>query len=310
MGLYRLTVLMAVYNGIPYLSAAIDSILAQTYSDFKFLIVDDASTDDTREVVNSYKDQRIQLHCLDSNVGQTAALDIGLRCADTEWIARMDADDYSDPFRIEDQMAALDQDKELSCVGTYAWTFKDNPLDIDGVITTPLTSDNIKKALLRGSPLIHGSLVINRQALLKVGGYNGIYRYSADLDMYDRFLHYYKAICLPKSLIGVRRHLNQGSRTIEAFNENIEIFTIRLSEGEYSKQDETILKASLAFHYLIRSQRYITLNKFGPALKDLFFSISTSPRSFVINLIRVVASSFPERNKSFLKRIVKLFKRF
>ena len=307
---YRVTVLMAVYNGTPYLSAAIDSILAQTYTDFNFLIVDDASTDNTRDIVRSYKDQRIQLHCLESNVGQTAALDIGLRYADTEWIARMDADDYSDPFRIQEQMAALDQDTELSCVGTYAWTFKDDPLEIDGVITTPLTPNNINKALLRGSPLIHGSLVINRRALLEAGGYDGRYRYSADLEMSDRFLHDHKAICLPKSLIGVRRHLNQGSRTIEAFNENIEIFTTRLAEGEYSRQDETTIKASLAFHYLIRSQRHIRLNKFGSALKDLFLSIRTAPRSFVINLVRVVVSSIPERNKSFLKRIVKLVKRF
>ena len=100
----QLTVLMTVYNGSPFLRTAIDSILNQTYADFCFLIVDDASTDDSREIVRSYKDPRIQLVCLEHNVGQTAALNIGLRQATTPWIARMDADDYSGPTRFEEQM--------------------------------------------------------------------------------------------------------------------------------------------------------------------------------------------------------------
>ena len=78
-----LTVLMAVYNGSAYLRTAMDSILQQTYSDFQFLIVDDASTDDTREIIRSYEDSRIQLICLEQNVGQTASLNIGLRQAST-----------------------------------------------------------------------------------------------------------------------------------------------------------------------------------------------------------------------------------
>ena len=69
-----ITVLMAVRNGGPYLRTAIESILAQTYGDFEFLIINDASTDDTVDTIRSYRDSRIRLMTLAKNIGQTAAL--------------------------------------------------------------------------------------------------------------------------------------------------------------------------------------------------------------------------------------------
>ena len=101
------TVLMTVHNGGPYLRTAIHSVLAQTYRDFRFLIVDDASSDDTRDIIRSYDDPRVELMVLPQNVGQTAALNLGLRHAASPWIARMDADDYAAPSRLEEQLGAL-----------------------------------------------------------------------------------------------------------------------------------------------------------------------------------------------------------
>src|SRR5688572_19340877 len=123
----KLTVLMAVRNGEPFLTAAIESILRQTYEEFRFLIVDDASTDRTREVIRSYDDKRIELLCLQQNVGQTAALSIGVQRVSTPWIARMDADDYSAATRFEKQMNLLTADPSLGCVGTFAWVFRNDP---------------------------------------------------------------------------------------------------------------------------------------------------------------------------------------
>src|SRR3989338_9985680 len=103
-----LTILMAVHNGAPYLRVAMDSILRQTYCTFRFLIVDDASGDDPRQLIGSYADPRVELLALERNVGQTAALNTGLHSCTSPWIARMDADDYSAPTRLEDQMRALE----------------------------------------------------------------------------------------------------------------------------------------------------------------------------------------------------------
>jgi glycosyltransferase involved in cell wall biosynthesis len=96
----ELTVLMTVYNGEAYLRETIDSILNQTYKDFKFLILDNASTDSSREIIRSYNDPRIELAALPENIGQAAALNKGLDMIDTPLVARMDADDISLPHRL------------------------------------------------------------------------------------------------------------------------------------------------------------------------------------------------------------------
>ena len=180
-----LTVLMAVHNGSPYLRMAIDSILQQTFHDFCFLIVDDASTDDSREIVGSYDDPRIELMCLESNLGQTGALNVGLRHASTPWIARMDADDYSSATKFQEQMGVLESDHSLKCVGTNAWTFNDDPAVVEGEILKPDNPDGIMQELLRGSPIIHGTIIINKDALLEVGAYNESYRYANDVELFD-----------------------------------------------------------------------------------------------------------------------------
>ena len=99
------TVLMTVYDGKNYLHEAIESVLCQTFNDLEFLIIDDASTDNSVEIINSYNDSRIKLLINDNNIGQTASLNIGLSRAQGEYIARFDQDDVCLPKRLEEQLA-------------------------------------------------------------------------------------------------------------------------------------------------------------------------------------------------------------
>lgn len=301
----RLTVLMAVHNGERYLRTAIDSILQQTYSNFCFLIVDDASTDGTREIVRSYQDRRVHLVCLTENVGQTAALSFGLRQTTTPWIARMDDDDYSAPTRLERQMRALDADPSLSCVGTHAWTFRDDPQVAEGVLATPLHHAEIKRALLRGSPIIHGSIVVSTAALREVGGYNDRYRVSADVELYDRLLYKYTAATIPEQLLGIRRHTEQRSRSRVAFDENIEIFTNRLSSGNYASKEAAIVRASLAHLHLVRARFWGSEGKHLELVKDAWRSLRISPGKFFWHCLLVfIAGRLAERDRARLKRFL------
>lgn len=298
----RLTVLMAVYNGSPFLRVAIDSILNQTYSDFCFLIVDDASTDDTREIVRSYDDPRIQLLCLEQNVGQTAALNAGLQQAKTQWIARMDADDYSAPTRFEEQMKALKNEPSISCLGTYAWIFRSDPEIAEGALTTPLNHEDISRAV-SGSPIIHGSMVISREALLDVGSYNDRYRIIADVDLYDRLLPRYTAANLPKQLLGVRRHVGQASNSKAAFEESIEVSSRRLSTNRYSTDAVSTIRTTLSRAYLGRARFSFAEGKIPAFFKDLAVAFKVSPRSFVSGcLVVFIAHNLPERHRAKLKR--------
>ena len=101
-----ITVLMPVYNAERYVGEAIESILNQTFRDFKFLIIDDGSTDRSCEIIRAYslEDHRIELVINESNMGITKTLNKGLSMIDTPYIARMDSDDISLPHRFEKQL--------------------------------------------------------------------------------------------------------------------------------------------------------------------------------------------------------------
>lgn len=276
----QLTVLMAVYNGSPFLRVAVDSILNQTYSDFYFMIVDDASTDDTCEIVHSYDDPRIQLICLEKNAGQTAALNAGLRQATTTWIARMDADDYSAPNRLERQMKDLEANPSIGCLGSYAWIFQDDPQESLGVIEKFLDHDQIVKDI-SAPPIIHGTLVANREALLEAGSYNDRYWFLADVDLYDRLLPRCLSANIPEQLLGIRRHPGQASLTKRAADEGIEISTKRLSTNNYSHGQEAIVRANLSRAYFYRGRCAAGERDVAGLIKNLRGAFRTSPRIFV-----------------------------
>ncbi|MCH7841442.1 MAG: glycosyltransferase [Chloroflexi bacterium] len=298
-----LSVLMTVYNGGPYLRAAIDSILKQTYHDFHFLIIDDASTDDSRGIVDSYHDDRIELLCLEKNVGQTAALNIGLHHSSQTWIARMDADDYSAPTRFEEQMRVLAADESIMVLGTHAWTFREDPEVIDGEFITPLGYVEIKRQLLRGSPLIHSSMIAKRSALLEVGAYDDRYPHSADIDLYDRLMDKHKAANLPLKLYGIRRHGGQGTRTKDAQNETVEIFCRRLESDRYSPEEQAVIKASLARFHVVLSHQYGGEGNLVSMLRYLWRALRYSPKTLAWYFPLIyVGYMLPERIRAALKR--------
>ena len=282
----QVTVLMAVHNGEPYLRTAIDSILLQTYGAFHFLIVDDASTDGTRSLIRSYDDPRIDLVCLERNLGQTAALNVGVRTAATPWIARMDADDYSAPTRLEKQLQALDADSTLSCIGTWAWMFRDDPRVTEGSIERPLDHEAILQELLTGTPLIHGSLVIRREALLGAGGYDERYRYSADRALYHRLLPRHRAANLSERLLGIRRHEQQGSFSLRAADENIEIVWRALRAKTHAGEEARTLRDSLAYAYLFHARCAAVAGAYPGIMRDVLQALRLAPRQTLRSLTR------------------------
>jgi glycosyltransferase involved in cell wall biosynthesis len=273
----KLTVLMAVRNGEPFLNVAVESILRQTYEDFRFLIIDDASTDRTREIIRSYRDQRIDLLCLENNVGQTAALSLGVQRVSTPWIARMDADDFSAPTRFEEQVRLLKEDSSLGCVGTFAWVFRQDPSAAESIIVRPESHRDIQRALLWDAPIIHGSIIVSKEVFLQAGGYNDKYRYCADLDLYDRLIDHCKTANIPRPLLGLRRHDGQGSHSPVAVEEGIEIYKRRLASGRYSADEIKVLQGALSLWFVRRG--LVSLSKRKPAtiLSSALRAMTLSP---------------------------------
>lgn len=299
---YPLTVLMAVYNGGPYIRTAIESILSQTFQEFRFLIVNDASTDDTEAIVRSYPDPRIEWVPLKENGGQTAALNVGLQRARTPWMARMDADDYSAPTRLESQMRALACDRSVRCVGTAIWEFSEDPKRVERVKTRPVSHDQIRRAALHGSGMIHGSIVIHRESLLHIGGYNERYRYASDRDLFIRFLSRYRATNLKEPLLGIRRYPQQDSFSKVAADEYIDIFEKLLSEEGYSPAEKRILRHSLAYSHLFRAGCLRSKGDYGGWYQEQIRAMGLSPRTWVRNLLGTLGQGLvPGRIRSYFK---------
>lgn len=181
-----ITVLMSVYNGMPYIEESIESILQQTFTNFKFLIFDDASTDETPQILAKYalKDQRIEIVTNDRNYGLGANLARGVEMTQTPWIARMDADDVAIPNRLEMQLRYIKDNPEIDILGGYVTDIDENGRVV-GERRFPKSNEEIQK-LVWTCPVFHPTVMLRRQMILKVGSYSPKLRKRQDYELWFR----------------------------------------------------------------------------------------------------------------------------
>jgi glycosyltransferase involved in cell wall biosynthesis len=210
-GIPKVSVVMAVYNGEKYVHESIDSILCQTFDDFEFIIINDASTDITPEILRSYKDPRIIILNNPENIGLTRSLNRGLKFARGEYIARMDADDISLPNRFECQVAYLDAHLEVGLLAT-SFLFIDESGN-DKMISRPATDQQFKEKLMKGNQFCHGVVMFRRACIDKIGGYREEYRYAQDYDLWLRIMEKYGVASLDEVLFKYRINFSSISVT-------------------------------------------------------------------------------------------------
>jgi glycosyltransferase involved in cell wall biosynthesis len=180
-----ITVLMSVHNGLPYLKEAVDSILGQSFRDFEFLILDDASTDGSRVYLDAIADPRVRIIHLEQNIGLTAALNVGLREAKGEFIARQDADDTSRLDRLALQHAFLRDHPECVVVGAQARLIDGNGRSM-GKKKFPREHPAIVFAQLFDNALAHSVATFRRAEVVEAGGYDETWTASQDYELWSR----------------------------------------------------------------------------------------------------------------------------
>lgn len=181
----RVTVLMSVYNGERFLKPAVDSILNQTFSAFVFLILNDGSRDKTAKILEGYDDPRLRVLENRENLGLAKSLNRGLGIAETEYIARMDADDISHPDRLLKQIRYLDENPDVGLLGTRYVGIDEDGREW-GEIYVPIGSDNIKRNLLVRNSFCHGSVVFRKSVIERAGCYNEDITVAQDYDLWLR----------------------------------------------------------------------------------------------------------------------------
>jgi len=210
-----ISVLMSVYNtAAQYLRAAVESILAQTVSDFEFIIIDDGSADGSPQVLREYaaRDRRVRL-TVRPNKGLTRTLNEGLAQARGEFVARMDCDDVALPDRFEKQLAALRADPGLVCVGGY-FQLIDGQGRLLTTLRPPADDETIQKLLVRGHTAIcHPAAMMRRDAVTRVGGYDEYFKTTQDLDLWLRLGEVGKLANVPEVVLQFRQHESSVSET-------------------------------------------------------------------------------------------------
>ncbi|MEN6371941.1 MAG: glycosyltransferase [Armatimonadota bacterium] len=205
------TVLMPVYNCRDSVARTMDSVLAQTLENFEFLIMNDSSTDNTRDVVLSYADPRIRLIDNATNLGCGPSLAAGLQESRGEYVCRIDADDTCTPHRLAAQVKALEQSGANVCFCRA--TFHN---DVDGT-SRKWAEIDWDRACWHGlfgcSYGLHPALMFRRLPVVSIGGYDRSFRYSQDYDLYDRLVAKgERFIYLPDLLVDY--HFNERSVSV------------------------------------------------------------------------------------------------
>lgn len=205
----RVSVVMAAHNVGPYVEAAVNGILRQTYADFELIVIDDGSTDDTWEVLTrlAAQDGRICLERNRVNLGISATRNRGTAIARGELLAIVDADDISLPYRLEKQVAYLDEHPEIGVVGGQLLTFLEKEGEfLPASALFALTPGHAAWHLHFARPVMHPTAMLRRSLLIKVGGYRPEYVIAGDCDLWQRLGRHTKMANLPDILIHYRRH--------------------------------------------------------------------------------------------------------
>jgi glycosyltransferase involved in cell wall biosynthesis len=202
------SVIMPVYNTGIYLKEAIDSIINQSFINFELIIIDDSSTDNSLQIIESYRDQRILLVKKDFNSGYTKSLNIGLKLAKGKYIARMDSDDISLPQRLEIQVSHLEKNPNIILCGT---AFR--LMNSETIINHPNSHDDILIGLLSGTAFGHPTVLIRREVLFNNNiEYNPNYEPAEDYYLWTQLIKFGRVVNLPEVLLEYRVHTNQVSK--------------------------------------------------------------------------------------------------
>lgn len=213
-----LTVLLPVYDAAAHLREALDSVLGQSFADFELLAIDDGSRDGSRAILEACRDPRLRVVRFDANRGLTEALNEGLRLARGELVARQDADDVSEPRRLELQVAHLRAHPQTALVGAQG-------LRIDaagrpaGALHRPCDATAIAWAFLFDNPFLHSAVVFRKAVVRELGGYDPEFRYCQDFELWSRLARRHAVANLREPLLRNRHHGRSMTGTMLDRNE-------------------------------------------------------------------------------------------
>jgi len=183
-----ISVILPIYNGEEYLNEAMESILIQTFKDFELIVIDDASNDNSVEIINKYEDPRIKLHENKKNIGQASSENIGLTLSSGKYIARLDQDDVMLQDRLGIQVEYLEKNPDIAAIGCQYFCIDENGSPLDEMHWPVGFKNNLYSLITGFSPVGHPGALIRKNVLEQVGKYDPRYAPAEDYELWLRLV--------------------------------------------------------------------------------------------------------------------------
>lgn len=273
-----ISIIIPCYNVSSYVERAIQSILLQSYENLEIWVIDDASTDDTLQKVNAITDGRITVITFEENTAKVGAVNEVLKRVNGDYIAFQDADDWSQPERIGEQLKEFRNDGQLGVCFTK-YTYGGAKTFLPGAIA--LSNEELREEFYGytykrpegTSPTVCGTMMISKEALLKTKGYHPYFagRVAEDIQWVYRILKHFKGITVNKFLYN---------------------YTIR--EGSFTKIQATGINPKYAYSWqllskIIYKDVHEGIDVLAPENKDLLMKLELeSCEDALVENIRLV----------------------
>lgn len=244
----KISVVMPIYKGDKYLSEAVDSILNQTFSDFEFIIICDDPSDETRYLLDKYrqKDSRMKVHYQEKQ-GLVNSLNKGISLSKGEYIVRMDADDISLPNRLIKQVKFMDENPEVGISGTAVKTFGDEL----HVWKYPCDHDTIVCNMLFQCSIAHPTVIVRKSIFCQNRfSYHENESYAEDYGLWIRTAKVTKLANIPDILLYYRFHASNTNRHAQKdMSDEMRLSQIRQLGISPTKLESEIHEAISDFRY-------------------------------------------------------------
>lgn len=256
------SVIMSVYNGMPFLAQSVKSILNQSYKNFEFIIIDDGSTDKSFSFLKKIKDKRLTVIKNKKNIGLANSLNVALKKTKGNLIARMDSDDISLKNRFKEQVNFLRNHKDIDVCGTWAGLINAKGEKI-GIKKMPTDDKLIKKSIKSFSPIIHPTMMAKAKFFRNLNGYRPEFDYAEDYDLLIRAKNKFKMANIPKTLFLWRlwddRRSRKYMKQVDLIDTKIKIRFLKDEDFSFIKL--LIVTKKVLFTFLIPNNLKIKIAK-------------------------------------------------
>lgn len=293
----QITVLMPIYNAEKYVRESIESILNQTFTDFDILAIDDGSTDNSAEIIQSFSDERVIYLKNEQNLGIVKTLNRGLDLINSPYIIRMDSDDICLPTRFEHQLSFMNDHPEVVVCGTSTKVFKDSGETRNQIVET--SSKRIRTQLLFEAAIMHPTVIMRNEVIQKENyRYDSRHKSTEDLGMWQKIAMKYEVANIPSIELEYRDNEFGITRTSEknkkAFDESHMVVYRDLFDGlglSYADPEVHAYRGFLSRQFSFQTEETENLSTILIKLRE-----SLDPERYDFDFFNEKASSFYRNN--------------